>query len=82
VEVDFVVYGPREFVAIEVKNTARIHARDLASLKAFRQEYPTSHQILLYRGTERQTVDGIVCTPYEEFLRTLLPGNMLLQDVP
>jgi predicted AAA+ superfamily ATPase len=81
VEVDFVVYGPREFVAFEVKNAARIHARDLASLKAFRQEYPTSHQILLYRGTVRQTIDGITCAPCEEFLRTLLPGNMLPQDV-
>lgn len=82
VEVDFVVYGPSEFIAIEVKNTARIHVRDLASLKAFRQDYPTSRQLFLYRGTERRTIDGVTCIPCEEFLRSLLPGNILPQDAP
>jgi len=82
VEVDFVLYGSTEFLAIEVKNAARIHARDLVSLKAFRQEYPTSRQFLLYRGTERQTIDGITCLPCEEFLRTLLPGHILPQYAP
>lgn len=74
VEVDFVVYGPSEFVAIEVKNAARIHARDLAPLKTFRQDYPSSRQLLLYRGNERRTIDGIVCLPCEEFLRALQPA--------
>ena len=39
-EVDFIVYTPTDFVAIEVKITARIRTEDLASLKAFRQDYP------------------------------------------
>lgn len=74
VEVDFVIYGPREFVAIEVKNTARIQAHDLTPLKTFRQEYPPSRQLLLYRGKERESIDGIVCLPCEEFLRALQPS--------
>jgi predicted AAA+ superfamily ATPase len=74
VEVDFIVYGSSEFVAIEVKNAARIHPRDLAPLKIFRQDYPSSRQLLLYRGNERRTIDGIVCMPCEEFLRTLQPA--------
>jgi len=78
VEVDFVVYGPSAFVAIEVKNTARIHARDLTALKAFRQEYPPSRQMFLYRGSERRTIDGIVCIPCDEFLRALRPGEILI----
>lgn len=73
VEVDFIVYGPSEFVAIEVKNAARIHARDLSPLKSFRQDYPSSRQILLYRGNERRTIEGILCLSCEEFLRALQP---------
>jgi uncharacterized protein len=76
VEVDFVVYGPHEFVALEVKNTARIHTRDLAPLKAFRQDYPASRQLFLYRGNERSVIDGITCLPCEEFLRALHPARI------
>jgi len=76
VEVDFVLYGPSEFVALEVKNAARIHARDLAALKVFRQDYPPSRQVLLYRGNERRTIDGIMCMPCEEFLRALRPSHV------
>jgi predicted AAA+ superfamily ATPase len=78
VEVDFVIYGPHEFVAIEVKNTVRIHTRDLAPLKAFRQDYPASHQVFLYRGNERRMIDGIACIPCEEFLRALHPSRILV----
>jgi predicted AAA+ superfamily ATPase len=76
VEVDFIIYGPSEFVAIEVKNTARIQARDLAALKTFRQEYPPSRQLFLYRGDERRIIDGITCLPCDEFLRALRPAYM------
>ena len=76
VEIDFVIYGPHEFVAIEVKNTARIQTRDLAPLKAFRQDYPPSRQIFLYRGNERRMIDGIACIPCEEFLRMLQPSRI------
>ena len=76
VEVDFIIYGPSEFVAIEVKNAARIQTRDLASLKAFRQDYPQSRQILLYRGDERRTIDDILCAPCDEFLRALHPTSL------
>ena len=74
VEVDFVIYGPSEFTAIEVKNSARIHTRDLAALKTFRQDYPASRQLFLYRGDERRIIDGVACLPCEEFLQTLRPG--------
>jgi predicted AAA+ superfamily ATPase len=76
VGVDFIVYGPREFVAIEVKNAARIQARDLAPLKTFRQDYPSSRQMFLYRGSERRNIDGITCVPCEEFLHELQPSRL------
>lgn len=78
IEVDFVIYGPHKFVAIEVKNTARIQARDLAPLKTFRQEYPPSRQLFLYRGDERMIIDDIACIPCEEFLQALQPSQIPL----
>jgi predicted AAA+ superfamily ATPase len=67
-EVDFIVYGPRLFWAIEVKNTARIRPEDLSSLRAFKDEYPQSEAYFLYRGRERLKKNGILCLPCEEFL--------------
>ncbi len=77
VEVDFVVYGSRIFVALEVKNAARVQASDLRGLRAFREDYPEARAVLLYRGGERLRIDGIWCLPVEAFLRDLLPGRGL-----
>jgi len=72
-EVDFIVYGPSLFLAIEVKNSGKVRSGDMAALKAFRKEYPQCKPILLYRGSERLLIDGILCLPCEEFLRQLHP---------
>lgn len=40
VEVDFIVYGPLGFWAIEVKNSKRIDRAELQGLKAFLEDYP------------------------------------------
>lgn len=79
VEVDFVVYGSSGLFAVEVKNAARLQPRDLASLKAFRTDYPDCHACLVYRGRERLMVDGILCMPCTEFLAALRPG---VQPIP
>lgn len=72
-EVDFVVYGPDAFWAIEVKNAGRIRPEDLRSLKSFKSDYPESTAYLLYRGKERLMKDGILCLPCAEFLLRLDP---------
>jgi predicted AAA+ superfamily ATPase len=74
-EVDFVIYGEEGLFALEVKNAARIHSKDLRSLKSFRQDYPESKTYLLYRGKERLIKDEILCLPCEEFLSGLRPGR-------
>lgn len=73
VEVDFVVYAPRDIYALEVKNAGRIQPRDLRGLKTFRQDYPESKAYLLYRGRERLLKGGILCLPCDDFLRSLRP---------
>lgn len=76
-EVDFVVYGEKELVAIEVKNAAKVSSHDLQSLKAFIKDYPESRAVLLYRGQEQFLRDGVLCVPCERFLKALLPGHPL-----
>jgi predicted AAA+ superfamily ATPase len=71
VEVDFVVYGPGTFLAVEVKNTTRVRPEDLRGLKAFAQDYPEAERILAYRGEEALEINGIRCLPCERFLRGL-----------
>jgi predicted AAA+ superfamily ATPase len=77
VEIDFVVYGPRGLWALEVKNTATIRPADLRGLKSFRDEYPESKAIFLYRGRERILRDEIHCIPCGDFLIQLLPDRTI-----
>jgi|688.fasta_scaffold72715_4 predicted AAA+ superfamily ATPase len=72
-EVDFVVYGPDLFWAIEVKRSARIDRRDLAGLKAFGADYPQAERLLLSFTPEPLLIDGIRCEPLEPWLRRLSP---------
>jgi len=75
-EVDFVVYGPDLFWAIEVKRSARIDKHDLAGLKAFGVDYPQAERLLLSFAPEPLLIDGIRCEPLEPWLRKLHPNNL------
>jgi predicted AAA+ superfamily ATPase len=76
-EVDFVLYGEDGFWAVEVKNARRVHAADTASLRAFVEDYPEARPVLLYRGKERLSIQGIPCVPLDWFLRELTPDRHL-----
>ena len=76
-EVDFVVYGPDTFLALEVKNSRSVHRRDVRPLRAFREEYGQAEACLLYRGRERVVLDGVLCLPCDEFLRRLRPDRTI-----
>lgn len=73
-EVDFVIYTPDDFVAIEVKHSNRVTRNDLSALKLFKRDYPEAKCVLLYRGEERRLVDDVLITGVEQFLRELVPG--------
>ena len=57
-EVDFVLYGPRGILAIEVKHSRRISARDLSALKAFGRDYPEARMFLIYMGEREESRQG------------------------
>jgi len=75
-EVDFVVYGEEVFWAVEVKNTSNIRNEDLKSLRAFKEDYPQSSPVFIYRGKQRLLKNGIVCIPCVEFLTCLHPNKV------
>lgn len=75
VEVDFIVYGELGLFAVEVKHANRVRPEDLKGLRAFAQDYPQSRNYFLYRGEERLLIDGILCLPCEEFLKSLRPDS-------
>ncbi len=77
-EVDFVVYGPDVFAAIEVKRSGNVHSTDLRALRAFREDYPEASVCLLYLGKDRLVIDGVLCVPCSEFLRDLHPERSVI----
>ena len=70
-EVDFVLYGERGLVAIEVKRSSQYNDRDLTGLRAFGEDYPMAERYLFYGGERPYKIDGIRIVPLAEALPTL-----------
>jgi predicted AAA+ superfamily ATPase len=70
-EVDFVLYGPRGLLALEVKRAKSVNSVELRALREFRKDYPDASCIVLYGGAERLVLDGIRVLPITEALRSL-----------
>jgi len=77
-EVDFVLYGKDVFCAIEVKNSSKIHPKDLRALRSFSEDYPKAKLYLLYRGEEALKKNNIYCMPVEIFLKQLVPDKPII----
>lgn len=71
VEVDFVLYGKRGLVAIEVKKNSKFKEEMLSGLKRFKIDYPEAKLFLLYGGQQELSVDGIRVLPIDQALREL-----------
>lgn len=78
---DFVVYGPEQFCAIEVKRAAAARRSDLRPLRSFHADYPEAKRLLLYLGDETLDLDGVLCLPCERFLRALDPRRGTLSSL-
>ncbi len=70
-EVDFVLYGERGLLAIEVTRAAQVRPADLRGLKALRRDLPMARSVLLYGGRERLWLDDIEVIPLVGGLRAL-----------
>jgi predicted AAA+ superfamily ATPase len=67
-EVDFVIYGPRGFWAIEVKRSPNLGPDDVRALSAFKEEYPEAQCFIVTLGKREETYRGFPVLPVEQFL--------------
>ena len=70
-EVDFVLYGPRGLIAIEVKTSSAVRGADLEGLRLFAEDYPQARRILLHGGRSRGHDRGVELVPLAEGLTGL-----------
>ena len=68
VEVDFILYGRRGLIAIEVKRANKFRPEDLKGLKLFKEDYPMARAYLVYCGIKEVHYDGIDIVPAHLFL--------------
>jgi hypothetical protein len=71
-EVDFVIYGPDLFLAVEVKRSRRVERSYLKALQAFGDDYPEAERQRLSFCPEPLLIDDIRCEPLETWLRRQL----------
>lgn len=74
-EVDFVIYGPNGFLAVEVKRSSNLGPDDVRSLKAFKEEYPEAECMIVAPAKRRDSYRGFPIIPIEEFLLAIHPGR-------
>lgn len=70
-EIDFILYGPKGLIAIEVKRSSKIQPDDLKALKAFQSDYPMAKLYLFYGGSQRLYFENIEVIPLVEALKNL-----------
>ncbi len=79
-EVDFVIYGPKGFWAIEVKRSCNIGPDDIKGLLAFQEEYPEAKCYVIAPVKRKESYKGFPVLPIEEFLLNIIPENPLFFD--
>ena len=70
-EVDFVLYGERGLIAIEVKSSMRVNSEMFRGLKLFKNDYPVSKCYLVYGGDRREYRGDMEAVGATEFLKNL-----------
>ena len=70
-EVDFVLYGPRGLLAIEIKRSTQIQPKDTRALREFKRDYPPASCFAFYGGPSPVYMDDVTVLPVEHALRNL-----------
>lgn len=72
VEVDFVLYGAKSLIAVEIKHTNIIRTNMLTGLKHFKEDYPMAQCFILYLGSETLYLqDEIIALPFTDGLKKI-----------
>ena len=70
-EVDFILYGPRGLISIEVKASDKIHPSDLKALKHFKEDYKVAKLYVFYGGSKKLYINDIEIIPVTTALKDL-----------
>ena len=70
-EVDFVLYGPRGLLAIEIKRSTQIQPKDTRALREFKRDYPPAKCFVFYGGPSPVYMEDVTVLPIEHALRNL-----------
>ncbi len=70
-EVDFVLYGEKRLLALEVKRAATLRSQDFRGLRSFCEDYKSAKPYLFYGGTRSYTEGACTVMPLGEALRKL-----------
>jgi predicted AAA+ superfamily ATPase len=70
-EIDFVLYGPRGLLAIEIKRSASLQYKETRPLREFKKDYPPARCYVFYGGKTPLYMDGITALPVELALKNL-----------
>jgi predicted AAA+ superfamily ATPase len=68
-EVDFILYGTKDLIAIEVKASKKINRKDFKSLLEFKNDYPMAKLFYLYCGDREEEYGDVLCLPIWSFLK-------------
>ncbi len=72
VEVDFILYGKTQLIAVEIKHSKTIHSKMLRGLKHFKEDYPMAKCFVLYLGEHALYLEnGITVLPFVMGLKKL-----------
>jgi predicted AAA+ superfamily ATPase len=67
-EVDFILYGKRGLIAIEVKASSRLREDDFSGLELFGEDYPIAKKYFIYLGDKKNHNNDISVIPVKDFL--------------
>lgn len=76
-EVDFVIYGPKGFWAIEVKRSPNLGPDDVKGLLAFKEEYPEAKCLIVTLAKRHENYRGFPVIPAREFLLGISPEKLI-----
>lgn len=79
-EVDFIIYGPRGFWAIEVKRSSNLGPDDVRGMLAFKDEYPEAQCFFVTPGKFCENYRGFPVLPMEDFLLNISPENLIFSE--
>lgn len=79
-EIDFVFYGDKGMIAVEVKRSARVDKLNLKSLRLFKKDYPEAKCYLACGIDRREYYKDIEVWPFADFIvslpKILCPNGM------